>query len=117
MTLVSIEHGPSPAPPFQPFHDGLHGSVPPPLPAPRLLRLEVAELARSIAVTRRVVPQVPLLDNDVAALQKVGGGGGGRVFMRGVTRTRTRKRTRTRTRRTRVCVLGQVSCCTTAWQR
>ncbi len=54
-----------------------HGpSLSPNLPPPRLLRLEVAELDRSIAVTRRVVPQVPLLDNDVAALQKVGVGGG-----------------------------------------
>ncbi|KAG2431406.1 hypothetical protein HXX76_009421 [Chlamydomonas incerta] len=36
----------------------------------RLLRLEVGELERSIGVTRRLVPSVPLLDNDVAALQK-----------------------------------------------
>ncbi|EFJ42885.1 coiled-coil protein required for normal flagellar motility [Volvox carteri f. nagariensis] len=36
----------------------------------RLLRLEVAELERSIAVMRRLVPSVPLLDTDVAALQK-----------------------------------------------
>ncbi|GLI69727.1 hypothetical protein VaNZ11_014402 [Volvox africanus] len=36
----------------------------------RLLRLEVAELERSIAVMRRMVPSVPLLDTDVAALQK-----------------------------------------------
>ncbi|GFR42867.1 hypothetical protein Agub_g3858 [Astrephomene gubernaculifera] len=36
----------------------------------RLLRLEVAELDRSICVMRRLVPSVPLLDTDVAALQK-----------------------------------------------
>ena len=36
----------------------------------RLLKLEVAELERSIAVTRRIVPQVPLLDADVAGLQR-----------------------------------------------
>ncbi|PNH11949.1 hypothetical protein TSOC_001169 [Tetrabaena socialis] len=36
----------------------------------RLLRLEVGELDRSLGVTRRLVPSVPLLDTDVASLQK-----------------------------------------------
>jgi hypothetical protein len=39
-------------------------------PSPRLLKLEVAELERSLGVTRRIVPQVPLLDADVAGLQR-----------------------------------------------
>lgn len=36
----------------------------------RLLKLEVAELQRSIEVTKHLVPHVPLLDTDVARLQK-----------------------------------------------
>ncbi|KXZ45417.1 hypothetical protein GPECTOR_55g323 [Gonium pectorale] len=36
----------------------------------RLLRLEVSELERSIGVMQRLVPSVPLLDCDVAGLQK-----------------------------------------------
>jgi len=36
----------------------------------RILRLEVAELQRSIAVAVKVVPQIPALDEDVARLQK-----------------------------------------------
>ncbi|GAX79502.1 hypothetical protein CEUSTIGMA_g6943.t1 [Chlamydomonas eustigma] len=36
----------------------------------RVLRIEVAELQRSIAATMKIVPQIPLLDEDVARLQK-----------------------------------------------
>ncbi|KAG2482118.1 hypothetical protein HYH03_018925, partial [Edaphochlamys debaryana] len=36
----------------------------------RLLNLEVSELQRSIGVTQRLVPSVPLLDTDVASLQR-----------------------------------------------
>lgn len=37
----------------------------------RILKLEVQELERSIAVTVKLVPQIPMLDQDVARLQKV----------------------------------------------
>mmetsp|Transcript_40583 Transcript_40583/g.90203 ORF Transcript_40583/g.90203 Transcript_40583/m.90203 type:complete len:924 (-) Transcript_40583:938-3709(-) len=36
----------------------------------RLLNIEICELERSIAVTIKLVPQIPLLDEDVARLQK-----------------------------------------------
>lgn len=34
-----------------------------------MLELEVGSLWRSIQITQRVTPQIPLLDNDVARLQ------------------------------------------------
>lgn len=36
----------------------------------RHLRFETAEAARSLAITRRLLPRVPALDRDVAALQR-----------------------------------------------
>lgn len=36
----------------------------------RHVRIETAEVARSLAVTRRLLPRVPALDHDVAALQR-----------------------------------------------
>ena len=49
------------------LHAHTHSSPPTP---PRLLKLEVSELQRSIEVTKARVPAVPLLDTDVARLQK-----------------------------------------------
>jgi predicted RNase H-like nuclease (RuvC/YqgF family) len=36
----------------------------------RVLKTEVAEIERSIAVTRKLLPKIPMLDHNVATLQK-----------------------------------------------